>query len=143
MPPIKRWVSNPDSGGIKIPGKVKRDIEVRINKVAEEQFRDRYTRMEIRFRAQFCYIDAYTEPQVGEGWPPDDWSETREEFIQRLRNTPIHLCRLRYFGDDRWGFAFYTYSNERYEFSIFPSGDFIGKAEDAFITAAQVYLNEG
>jgi hypothetical protein len=38
------------------------------------------------------------------------------------------------------GFAFYTYSNEKYELSVFPSGDFYGTPEEAFDTAAQVYL---
>jgi hypothetical protein len=28
---------------------------------------------------------------------------------------------LRYFGNDRWGFAFYTYSNEKYELSTYLS----------------------
>jgi hypothetical protein len=53
----------------------------------------------------------------------------------------VHLCRLRYFGDDRWGFAFYTYSNEKYELSVFSDGDFIGTPEDAFLISAGVYLN--
>ena len=75
------------------------------------------------------------------GWPPPDWPESREEHLERLRNTPTHLCRLRYFGDEeRWGFAFYTYSNEKYELSVFPSGDFHGTPEEAFDTAAGVYL---
>jgi hypothetical protein len=50
-------------------------------------------------------------------------------MLERLRNTPTHLCRLRYFGDpERWGFAFYTYSNERYELSVFPFGGVLGPA---------------
>jgi hypothetical protein len=62
-------------------------------------------------------------------------------MIERLQNTPNPLCRLRYFGDEeRWGFAFYTYSNERYETSIFPTGDFLGSPEDAFYVSANVYL---
>ena len=49
--------------------------------------------------------------------------------------------RLRYFGDEEgWGFAFYAYSNERYELSIFPTGEFFGPPEEAFATAAGVYL---
>ncbi|HEY3079142.1 MAG TPA: hypothetical protein VGM69_04485 [Chloroflexota bacterium] len=60
--------------------------------------------------------------------------------MERLRNTPTHLCRLRYFGDEeRWGFAFYTYSNERYELAVFPSGEFLGPPEDAFDVSA-MYL---
>ncbi len=98
--------------------------------------------LDIRFRGQFCYVDAYTEPQpLTPNWPPPDWSETREEYLTRLRNTPTHLCRLRFFGDEeRWGFAFYTYSNERYELSIFPSGEFLGPPEEAFRVSAEAYL---
>ena len=47
-------------------------------------------------------------------------------MMERLRNTPTHLWRLRYFGGDDWGFAFYTYSNEKYELAVFPDGSFIG-----------------
>jgi len=54
----------------------------------------------------------------------------------------VHLCRLRYFGDDQWGFAFYTYSNEKYELSVYPNGQFFGTPEEAFLTSATVYLNE-
>ena len=87
-------------------------------------------------------VDAYQEPEpLAPNWPPPDWPETREEYQERLRNTPVHLCRLRYFGDEeRWGFAFYTYSNERYELSVFPSGEFLGPPEDAFQVSAQMYL---
>jgi len=61
--------------------------------------------------------------------------------MERLRTTPTHLCRLRYFGDEeRWGFVFYTYSHKRYEFSMFPSGELLGSPEDAFDVSAQGYL---
>lgn len=140
MSPRKVWVFDPDSGGIKIPDSVKNAIERRINNIAEKHFKGKYTRLDIRFKGQFCYIDAFQEPEVSEDWPPKDWAETREEYIERLRKTPTHLCRLRYFGDDRWGFAFYTYSSEKYELSVFPNGEFLGKPEDAFMASA-VYLN--
>jgi hypothetical protein len=142
MPTRGQWVFDPDAGGKKIPETVKRDIEKRIHAVANKQFRGRYTRLEIRFRGQFCYIDAYAEPQISENWPPPDWPETKEDYLDRMRNTPVHLCRLSYFGDDQWGFAFYTYSNEKYELSVYPNGLFIGTPEEAFITSAMVYLNE-
>jgi hypothetical protein len=142
MPAYGQWVYNPNSGGKRIPSTVQTAIERRIQKIAAEQFEGRYTRLEIRFRNQFCYIDAYSEPRVTEGWPPPDWPETREEYVQRLRQTPIHLCRLRYFGDESWGFAFYSYSHDKYELSVYPDGEFTGKPEDAFIVSARVHLNE-
>jgi hypothetical protein len=138
----RRWVFSPDSGGVTIPEAVKRRTEKRIQDYAEAHHAGSYTRLEIRFRGQFCYIDAYTEPEPpSPDWPPADWGVTREEYLERLRNTPTHLCRLRYFGDEeRWGFAFYTYSNERYELSVFPDGDFLGRPEDAF-EASAMYLH--
>lgn len=136
------WVLDSDSGGRPIPEPVKRRTEARLRRHAEEHFADRYTRLDIRFRSQFCYIDAYTEPEPPTAaWPPPDWPETREEYVERLRMTPTHLCRLRYFGDEeQWGFGFYTYSHERYEVSIFPSGEFLGPPEDAFRVSAEMYL---
>jgi|SRR5579884_3326923 len=141
MPARGAWVFDPDYGGVKIPEAVKQRTEHRIRRVAAEEFAGRYTRLDIRFRGQFCYVDAYAEPDVTPNWPPPDWPETREEYVARLRATPTKLCRLRYFGDEeRWGFAFYTYSNDRYESSVYPSGDFLGPPEEAFRTAAGVYL---
>jgi len=142
MPVQKQWVFNSDSGGVKITDAVKRRTGARIQRYAEQHFAGRYTRLDIRFRGQFCYIDAYTEPEpLTPSWPPPDWSESREEMQERLRNTPTHLCRLRYRGDqERWGFAFYTYSNERYELSMFPSGGFFGTPEEAFEVSAGMYL---
>jgi len=137
------WFFNPDSGGVKIPDVVKSRIEFRIRKCAEENFSGKYTRLDIRFRGQFCYIDAYTEPELAPGWPPADWAETREVYIERMRNIPTHLCRLRFFHDeDKWGFAFYSYANEKYEMSVFPDGEFTGKPEDAFQVSAELYLLE-
>jgi hypothetical protein len=138
----KQWMFDPNSGGIKIPPAAQADVEKRIHAVAEKEFKGKYTRLEIRFRGQFCYIDAYTEPILSDDWPPADWPESRDEYVERLRNIPTHLCRLRYFGNDEWGFAFYTYSHDKYELSIYDDGKFTGKAEQAFLISANAYLNE-
>lgn len=144
MPSRKQWVFFPDTGGVKIPDAVKRDMQKRLDAVAIKRLKGKYTRLDIRFKAQFCYIDAYTEPpKPTKDWLPKDWPETTEEYLERLRNTPTHLCRLRYFGDERWGWSFYTYSQEKYEFSYFPSGDAFGKPEEAFLVAATIYLGDG
>ena len=141
MPARKQWVFNPDYGGRKIPEAVKLDITKRIERVAEKRFKGLYRRLDIRFRGQFCYIDAYRDMDKREvSGLPKDWPETPEQFEERMRNTPVHLCRLRYFGDERWGYAFYTYSNEKYELSVYPNGEFFGKPEDAFVSSAGVYL---
>jgi hypothetical protein len=137
--PQKRWVFDPDSGGIKNLEHKKREITARLQRFAAENYAGQYTRLDVRFRGQFCYIDAYTEPDVSEGWPPEDWPESREEMIDRLRNIPIHLCRLRYFGEDDWGFAFCAYSCEKYELAVFPNGSFHGHPEEALAVSA-IYL---
>jgi hypothetical protein len=135
----RKWVSDPDSGGKKIPESKQQEVRTRIERFAADSYTGKYVRLEIRFRGQFCYIDAYVEPELPEDWPPADWPETREETIERLRETPIHLCRLRYFGDDKWSFAFYAYSSDKYELSVFPDGTFYGKPEHAFAASA-MYL---
>ncbi|MGH2363772.1 MAG: hypothetical protein ACRDHX_03865 [Chloroflexota bacterium] len=139
MIPRRQWVFSPQRGGKSVPGAVQQRVEARLQQYAAQSFAGSYTRLATRFHGQFCYIDAYLEPEPpGPGWPPPDWPETRERYLDRLRNTPLHLCRLRYFGDEeRWGFAFYTYSNERYEMSVFSSGDFFGLPEEALELAAQ------
>lgn len=135
------WVRNPDAGGVKINDAVQYRTKKRILTHAEQFFRDKYNRLEIRFRGQFCYVDAIIEPTVPQDWPPPDWRESREAYIARLRNTPTHLFRLRYFGDENgWAFAFYAYSSEGYELSVLPTGDFFGTPEEAFDAAAACYL---
>jgi len=77
------WVFDPDSGGKKIPENVKTGVSRRIEQVAEKRFKGKYTRLDIRFRAQFCYIDVYQEPpEPAQDWSPA-WSETREEYNGR------------------------------------------------------------
>ena len=131
------WVFDPHSGGMKISETVRDRTRRRILAHAEKHYAGRYTSLDIRFRGALCYIDAYVEPDVPPNWPPKDWGETRDEMIQRLRQTPVHLVRLRYFGaDDRWSLAFYTYSNDRYEPCVFRSGEFIGTPEQALDTGS-------
>ncbi len=136
----KTWVYDPHSGGVKIPQTVRDRTRSRIMKYAEKHYAGKYTRIEVRFRGQLCYIDAYTEPYVPPDFDTSLYGESREEHIERLRNVPTHLCRLRYFGDEnRWSMAFYTYSHEKYEPCIFNNGSFHGTPEEAFETSA-VYL---
>ncbi len=135
------WVKHPDRGGLKISEAVKRETTERLERYAQNHFAGKYTRLDVRFRRQFCYVDVYTKPCVKKNWKSPDGLESREEFIARLRSTPTHLCRLRYFGENRWSFGFFGYSHENYELSIFPSGDFYGPPEQAFAAAASAYLS--
>ena len=73
---------------------------------------------------------------------PPGFPESRQEHIERLRNTPVPLGRLRYFGnEDAWSYAFFTYSHERYEPCVLDSGQFQGTPEEAFAAGA-VYLQD-
>jgi hypothetical protein len=137
------WVFDPQSGGVKVPPKVQERTRQRILAYAEKHYTGKYNRLDIRFRGPFCYIDAYTEPDVPANWPPRGWpgkKQTRQERIEELRNVPLHLCRLRYFAEDRWSLAFYTYSHERYEPCVFDNGEWFGTPEEAFKIGA-VYLD--
>ena len=139
---MRTWIRDPDSGGIKIPKAVQERTSRRISAYAEKNYAGKYTRLDIRYRAQFCYIDAYTEPAVGANFPPPGFPESREAYLERLRNIPMHLCRIRYYGDEEaWAFSFYTYSNEKYELCVLDNGTFYGTPEEAFASAA-VYLQE-
>jgi hypothetical protein len=135
------WVYDPHSGGVKIPEKVKLTTKQRILTYAEKHYAGKYKRIDVRFKAQFCYIDAYIEPYIPDNFDASRLGETREEFYERVSNIPTHLCRLRYKGDEeKWTMAFYTYSNEKYEISVFNNGTFFGTPEEAFQTSA-VYLD--
>ncbi|MDY0375331.1 MAG: hypothetical protein RBQ72_06330 [Desulfobacterium sp.] len=127
---------DPDKDGLKIPDSVKSRIKQRIIKHAETKLAGRYTTLDVRFHDKFCYVDAYAEPNVIEDWPAG-FPETREEHIDRMRKTPIHLCRLLYFGDEKkWGLAFYSYADNKYETSVFSDGKTLGTPELAVETCA-------
>ena len=105
---MKRWTYDPHSGGTKIPielyDKIYKDVE------SFARTRAWYPRIQLkpRFKGQFCYID------------------TVEEGDGRL----FPLCRLRHMSRG-WSMALFTYSNERYEPCIFPTGKWEGSIEEA------------
>ena len=90
----------------------------------------------MRFRGAFAYVDAFPlEPQFMFGVTPEERAQ--------IEATPTHLCRLGYMGRaDLWAFAFFKYSDEKYEPSFLPSGTSVGTPEEAFDCAAQVYLQD-
>jgi len=135
---MQGWMIDAHSGGKKITESLKVETRQRILAHAEKHYAGRYTRLEIRFKSSLCYIDAYIEPDT-RGSPWKVTKETREQFLERLRSTPTHLCRLRNFGPDRWSIAFFTYSHERYEPTFFQSGAPFGTPEEGLDVGA-VYL---
>jgi hypothetical protein len=133
---MRTWVYNPHTGGKSIPPDVQARTERRILDYANKNFSGKFIRIDVRFRGALCYIDAYSEPGAPPRVPPG--GETPEQWVERLRNTPTHLCRIRYFGnEDQWSFAFYTYSHEKYEPSFLINGNDRGTPEEAFETSAQ------
>ena len=139
---MKTWVFNPHTGGVKISSARQSEIRRRIERYGASNYAGRYIRLDIRFRGALCYIDAFIEPEPPSRSMLKLTGETKEQWIERLRSFPTHLGRLRYFGGDRWSYAFYTYSNERYEPAVFHSGDWFGTPEEAFDIGA-MYLRSG
>lgn len=131
--PKKRWVY---VGPQSIPEPMREALTRRIQQHASEKWQGHYREIIVRFRGKFAYIDALT--------PLDEFTRARvqdKEQLKALERVPIHLCRLRYLGrEDEWEFAFYKYSDERYELCYLPSGSFTGTPEECFDCAAEVYL---
>lgn len=103
------WLYDPHSGGVKIPLKLHEEICKRAERYACTRPWYPKIRLKIRFKNQFCYVDTIEE-DGGRFFP---------------------LCRLRYFHDDCWSLSLFTYSHERYEPCIFPSGEWEGTMEEA------------
>ena len=136
----RTWVYTPHLGGRTIPAAVRERTERRILEHGQRRYAGTYARLGVRFRGALCYIDAFIEPDVPTRRQLQRLGETREEYLDRRRDLPIHLCRLRYFGnEDAWTLAFFTYSNERYSPCVFHSGSDHGTPEEALDVGA-VYL---
>lgn len=138
------WVYDPHHGGKAVPPAVQERTRQRIEAYANQHYAGTFNRIDVRFRGHFCYIDAYVEPDLPKDWPPrgSGITETREQALERMRNHPVHLVRLRYNGDEeRWTVAFYTYSHEKYEPTFFESGGDHGTPEEGFEVGA-VYLGK-
>lgn len=120
-----------------IPESARRTLQSRIKSHARTAWNERCARVQVRFRGNYAYIDAYeTDPWILPG--------TTEEEKERIRETPVKLCRLGWTGNpESWAFAFYKYSDDSYELSITLDGSFSGTPEVCFDTAAQAYLQPG
>jgi hypothetical protein len=130
------WTFNPHSGGDKIPPEVQEETRRRILTFAEKHCAGKYLRLDIRFRGPLCYIDAFVEPDPRDR-PLPGTGETLEKFRERMRTTPLHLCRLRWFKyRNAWSVAFFTYSSERYTPAVMPSGEWLATPEEGFSVGA-------
>ena len=139
--PKGRAKPGPHAGSKPIPEAVQSAVRLRILNHAQARYAGKYWKIEVRFKGALCYVDAYQEP------PPDSEGLAKlcrvplEEYVERIRNTPVHLVRLGYFDEDRWSLSFYTYSHERYEPCSYPNGEEFGTVEQAFDVGA-VYLTD-
>jgi len=132
---------DPHTGSRPIPESVQSAVRLRVLNHAQAHYAGKYRRIDVRFHGAMCYIDAYQEPAPGSEGVAALTGETPAEFAERMRNTPVHLVRLRHFDENQWGMAFYTYSHERYEPCFYPNGRVFGTVEQAFDVGA-VYLTD-
>ena len=101
------------------PESTKTSLTHRLNHRARDRWPD-LTSIEVRFRANFAYVDG----RYADG-------------------TGLKLCRLRYSGSAHtWGFALYRASHDDYQDSFLPTGMLAGSAEDALDCACGLYLND-
>ena len=121
MDEAMNWVFDPHSGGVKLSEARKSQVRDRIIDLAERLYAGRCSRVEIKFRQQFCYLAAVVK---------EDDSEIRQQ-----------LCRLRHFDLEKWSIALFTWSNERYEPCIFPTGEWFGTLEEC-VSLGGSFLSE-
>ncbi len=101
-----------------VPPAAQRDLQQRLERHAATEWKEQCRGITLRFHGAFAYVDAIQGD-----------------------NAPVHLCRLGYLGNpDRWTFAFYKYSTEKYERSFTMAGSFVASPEEAFDTAGCCYL---
>lgn len=114
----KRWVFDPDRGGVKISEAVKRHTEESLRRYAESRFAGRYTLLDIRFRGQFCCIDAYKEPEPpGPNWPPADCLESREAYEVGFAASNLDFHSYGGYGEAYPPFSFF-YARFQYQHGI-------------------------
>src|SRR5262249_36631050 len=56
------WETDPHSGGVRIPEVLQQDTTRRLLAHARKKYAGKFLRLEVRYRAQYCYVDAYKEP---------------------------------------------------------------------------------
>ena len=118
----RHWVYSPHAGGAKMTEARKVQVRAQVDAYATHKLGGRCDRIDVRYKGVFCYLDA-------EQLQPDG----------RVFHFP--LGRLRHFNIDRWSIALYTFSNEKYEPSVYPSGEWIGTLEEA-LDFATMFLPE-
>lgn len=106
------WYLDPQSGGNKIPASQYEQWQNRVEAFAQSRSWFPRCKLNVRFKAQFCYVDV----------------------IEEGEKTPDPLIRLRYFNDDQWSMVFFTWSSERYVPCILLTGKWQGSIEECLET---------
>jgi hypothetical protein len=120
---------------------VRRATKATILNHGKRHFPGRYRELDVRFKAQFCYVDAYVEPEEPVADEESiDAGVNGGEALEQIGLRALQLCRLRFFAPDRWSLAIHSYAHERYEASVFADGGFVGRPQDGFDLAANLYL---
>jgi hypothetical protein len=112
------WYFDPQSGGNKIPVKQFDALRKQVQAFAQTRKWFPKSQLSLRFKGQFCYMDERKEGEA-RPWP---------------------LARLRYFRDNVWSMAFYTWSHERFEPSILCNGEWQGTMEQVIETCEPFLL---
>lgn len=114
------WVYDPHSGGTAVPANIQYTVREQLRKHVQKQGYTAIRELLVRFRSQFCYVDAY----IG-----DETEAT-------------HLFRLRYIAiPGHWSLAFYSYGNEKYEPCLYNTGELCGTPQEALDTCS-IYFSE-
>ena len=115
----KMWVYDPQSGGNKIPEKYHWVIRQQADKFSTTRPWSAAYEIKLRFKAQFCYLDG----------------------LKKGEDKTFPIGRLRYFRDNVWSLAFYTYSNETYQPCVFLNGEWEGTLEEG-IAVCEMHLGD-
>ncbi len=117
-----------------IPPDVRIALDARIKRHAAKSWAGHYLEINISYRGLFAYISSTRNIEK---------FELRRSGTKTIVDT-TKLCRLKYTGNQkRWLFAFFKYSDEKYEPSYLPGTvSFSGTPEQCFDCAAGVYLQD-
>jgi hypothetical protein len=130
--PRRIWIQIPAPRG-PIPARIREELSARLERHAAKKWKGRVKKVLLRFRGAYAYVGA-VEARPGEKKPPQVCRHIEKGEV------PTELCRLGFLGGvDRWEYAFYKYSDEKYERSLCASGTFVATPEEAFDCSA-VYL---
>ncbi len=110
------WHFDPQSGGNNIPVDLYDKFRTQVEVFSHGRGWFPRCRLSLKFKGKFCYLDVTAEGET----------------------SPSPLARLRYFRDNEWSLAFYTWSNERYSPCVFYDGKWQGSIEQAVETCESV-----